>query len=245
MADRPSLSGQRAYLSALNKHWPELLESLKSDVAPTYRTPWDTNADGVKSGIRETWHLLRSNPRRIGLLRVMEQWADRFRITETWILDSALDTLFIYCPENRIPGMIGAWTFWRLLPNGPQAHFEPRLQKSHWYPSPNAWPGESWDSFKKRMESQFRTQLAEYRRVVEDRFGTGKEMIPRDAEWTVRYQRGESAIEIAESADLIGYEDPEQAVFKAISKFARSIHLNLRRRGERPRKPSVPYQRPK
>jgi hypothetical protein len=55
----------------------------------------------------------------------------------------------------------------------------------------------------------------------------------RDAEWAVRYQKGESAIEIAESSNLIGYADPEQAIFKAINTFATSISLKLRRRGER------------
>jgi hypothetical protein len=87
------------------------------------------------------------------------------------------------------------------------------------------------------MESQFKSQLGQYRRTIEHRFSVGREKIVfRDAGWTARCQKGETAIEIAGSEDDIGLKDPEQAVFRAISRFSKSIGLNLRRRGERLKK---------
>ncbi len=188
--------------------------------------------------IIESWEKLQTDTERTGLLPALQAWADRFRITDSWILEAALDTLSIFSP--RQPGGIDREWAWRYNTRGFHPNFKPTLETNVWYPPEHGWQ-ESWDAFKDRMESQFSTQLASYRRMVESKFGIGKEMMVRDAEWTVRYQKGESAIEIAESAALIGYADPEQAIFKAISKFATSISLRLRRRGERIKKrTSVP-----
>ena len=93
------------------------------------------------------------------------------------------------------------------------------------------------------MNADFRKQLSDYKRFVEVKFGIGKEehLLRRDAEWTARYQKGELAVVISESAGLTGYDDPDQTVSAAIRTFAKLIGLNLRKRGQRlPKKTSVP-----
>jgi hypothetical protein len=94
------------------------------------------------------------------------------------------------------------------------------------------------------MESQFSAQIAEYRRMVETKFGIGKDLMDRDAEWTARWQKGESVNDITDTAGLIGYDDPAQTVFKAISNFAKAISLKLRRRGERTRRSASVLPKP-
>jgi hypothetical protein len=91
---------------------------------------------------------------------------------------------------------------------------------------------ESWAKFEGRMRSEFKEQLFAYRRTVDVKFDIGREEhLNRDAAWTVLYQRGESVIAISEKADLKGYSDPEQAIFRVIKRFAEMIGLRLRRRG--------------
>jgi hypothetical protein len=229
------ITGRQAYFWALQKHWPDVLSSLRSDVLPIYK-PRIHEEDGQRSIILESWERLQAEPERKELVSVIRAWGDRFRITEGWIFQEALDTLTVY---SQRPGSKDTEWFWRDIQMRFHPRFTPVLEKNFWYPPERGWP-ETWGAFKAHMEAQFRTQLNEYRRMVESKFGIGKDMMARDAGWTARYQKGETAIEIAEGENLIGYSDPEQAVFKAISKFAKLISLRLRRRGERIRpKPSV------
>ena len=207
------------------------------DVSPVYFPQLHIAEDGSRWIVIESFEKLKSQSERAPLLSALETWAASFRVTEIWIFEAALDTLSTY--SLRQPGAIEREWLWRYNPRGFHPPFTPILENSVWYPPERGWH-EPWDAFKRRIESQFSNQLAAYRRMVESKFGIGKEMMARDAAWAVRYQKGESAIEIAESAGLIGYADPEQAVFKAINKFAASISLKLKRRSERIRKTSVP-----
>jgi hypothetical protein len=198
--------------------------------------------------ILESWERTEVDPERKTLIAALRQWAVRFRITEDWIFDAALETLITYFPRHEGPldAMLPTipkrdpnepW-LWRYRPKGFHPRFKPAFEADFWYPPHHGW-NESWDDFKHRMESQLSTQLIQYRRTVETSFAIGKkETLQRDAEWTARYQRGESAIEIAETKEW-NIQDPEQAIFRAVSRFAQSIGLNLRRRGRRTKRPVV------
>ena len=136
---------------------------------------------------------------------------------------------------------VGGQRIWWYRSRGFHQRFEPTFPENVWYPPSNGWP-ESWNDFKARMNTEFRKQLSDYKRVVEVKFSIGKEehLLRRDAQWTARYQKGELAVEISETAGLTGYEDSAQAVFVAIKTFARSAGIRLRRRGQRiPRNSSV------
>jgi hypothetical protein len=236
-----SLAGRWAYLRALKTYWPEALDSLQHDVLPVYQPTLHTN-DAVTQ-IAESWLQLQSDLERRELLAAMQRWGERFRITEEWIFDAALETLDFYYSllRSEKPQRNENW-FWRYSATGLLPCFEPTFGKSYLYPRYGGWP-EPWEEFRNLMESEFSACLARFKRDVEFTFGIGREeTLERDAKWTARYQKGETAIEIAETEDLSNSTDPEQLVFRAIERFARIIGLNLRRRGERIRR-KIPTKR--
>jgi hypothetical protein len=83
--------------------------------------------------------------------------------------------------------------------------------------------------FQERIGAQINGQLAHYRRDCKRRSSTSKPELTRDAQWTVRYQRGDRAKDIAGGL-FRGYQQPEQAVYRAIKRFAKGIGLTLRSR---------------
>jgi hypothetical protein len=249
-APAEAITARQAYFKALLKHWPEPLSALRDEVLPIYEPCWSVeDAPEERRAQFESWDQLQNDSARVALLKALRQWAPRFRVTEGWIFQTALDTLQAYSNTPTAPfyalqfeGSKPAW-FWWYAPREPYLRFQPRL---HGHSIDDIWyPATDWNTFRSRMVSRFTTQLDEYRRMVEMRFATRRiDTLTRDAEWTARYQKGESAIEITEAAALIGYQDDAQAVFKAIERFSRLIGLNLRRRGVRvPRETSVQPKR--
>jgi hypothetical protein len=218
---------------ALRKHWPELLDSLRTNILPKYQPRWSRfkNAEGGM-WLFESWdHLRGEDEERLELLKALQDWAAQWRITEDWIIQTALDTLQGYSAYPNTPmsparpkGSDSAW-FWMYAPRGPDPAFQPQLDYSKlrgnvWYPQ------EDWKIFKTRQLAHFAAQLEDYRREVERRFGA-RGNLTRDAEWTARYQKGETAIDIA--FDMKRYRDSEQAVYRAVERFALTIGLNLRK----------------
>jgi hypothetical protein len=220
-----------------------MLNSLMTDVLPLYTPRWHVEAEH-RVAIIDRWGTFKEETGRVHLLETLLKWANAFRITEAWMFDAALETLLMYCPgvrpsADRAVETDGPERFWQSVPGGFHPRFTPKLDNAVWYP-PHWGVPEEWDSFKSRVESQFSSQLTQYRRMVELKFGIGREEhLYRDAVWTAKYQRGQTAIEIAESEDLRGFSDPEQVVFRAVDRFAKSIALNLRRRGHRRKKAVV------
>jgi hypothetical protein len=230
-----NLEARTAYFRALEELWPEVLETLLRDVMPLYEPRWDTSGT-QQIPILDLWEHLQQDGERKELVDSIKRWAAHFRITEGWFYNSALETLIVYCPKPVPPGTPVRETILRRHWHGTSSPshpiFKPEFRDTVWYPPQRGWT-EPWDVFKKRIESQLSSYLATYRRTVELKYGVGREEnLLRDATWTVRYQKGETAIDIAET-DNPGGLDPEQIVFRAVSRFAKSIGLNLRRRGQR------------
>jgi hypothetical protein len=215
---------------ALRKHWPELLDSLHVNVMPKYRPQWSAfkNAEGGMWGF-ESWAVLQNDSERPELLKSLQDWGARFRITEAWIFQTALDTLQGYSEYAnapmvfaRPPGSEAEW-FWLYAPRAPYPAFQPRLAYKF---GENVWyPQEDWKHFRNRVLDPFMAQMMDYRRAVEARLGAG-ENLARDAEWTARYQKGEQATEIGFS--MTTYYDL-QTVYRAVERFALAIGLNLRK----------------
>src|SRR4051812_21160838 len=89
---------------ALRKYWPELLDSLRTSVFPKYRPEsWNNNDPEERRAIFESWARLQSDSARKDLLTALQNWATQFRITEEWILQTALDTLQGYSPHPDTP----------------------------------------------------------------------------------------------------------------------------------------------
>ena len=218
----------------IEQHWPEVLRSLRDDISPLYKPKLYTGDTLKPILLTESWSHLQADSEREDLRITIQEWAIRFRITEEWILDSALETLLIYCSRKRPQ----TW-YWRYGAKGFHPRFEPSLEKNHWHPPRGGGP-ETWEQFKKRMQAQFRLQLAGYRTIVETRFGVGREeRVHREAEWTARYQKGESVADIVQTIGIGRLADPEQAIFRAIDRFAKGIGLKLRRRARRSHRASV------
>jgi hypothetical protein len=226
---------------ALRKHWPELLTSLRVDVFPLYTPAWQGVGE-ERQIARESLGNLRSDPERTELLAAFQEWANGFRITEDWIVQTALDTLQNYSDSSpphlpRVPGDQG-W-YWVYRPRVHDPLFRPKLNLNVWYTAKYG-SHEKWPAFKDRMQSQFDEQLAKYRRMMESKYAATKEVtLVRDAEWTARYRKGETAVEIANELldNRKAYNDPEQTVYRAVERFAEIIGLTLRpnrkRRGTR------------
>jgi len=224
------LKARQAYFTALRKHWPELLESLRKNVLPKYR-PRYWPGDEEMRVLFESWDELQKDAERRELLNAIQDWATHFRITEPWIFQTALDTLQGYSAYPNTPmgfaipkGSERDW-FWLYAPRDEYPVFRPQFALGSgvhiWSPRQ-----EDWQSFRNRLTRYFTTQLNEYRRAVETRF-TASDNLARDAEWTARYQKGEQAFEIA--FGMTGYDDCEQMVYRAVDRFATSIGLNLRK----------------
>ena len=234
-----NLEARAAYFHALEEHWPEVLDTLLDDIMPLYEPRWHFAA-GQRWQINTTWDKIQHDAKREDLLNGLQKWAARFRITEEWIFDAALETLMVYSPKTRAPGAPpSSERLWRCTPRGVHPLFAPKFDNAVWYPARHGWP-EEWEAFRSRIESQFRSQLAEYRRMAELKFGTGKEQnIQRDARWTAKYQRGQTTIEIMQAEWPEGFTDTEQVIYRAVDRFAKSIGLNLRGRRRKSGKTTV------
>jgi len=241
------MKARQAYFMALRKYWPELLDSLRENALPKYRPHWlpftaavvigDVERDATLSRLNakdgmfqlESWDALQNDSERTELLKSLQEWGARFRITEAWIFQVALDTLQGYSAYPDTPigfarpkGSEGAW-FWLYVPRNPFSTFEPKFSKL----GEDVWfPQQDWKVFRTRLLADFTSQLEAYRRMAEKRF-KATDNLTRDAEWTARYQKGETAIDIA--SGLKRYKDSEQAVYRAVDRFALAIGLNLRK----------------
>jgi len=225
-AEANNIPGRFAYLKALNRLRPEVLQKLRDDVAPKYADLW-TDVPEFQSntiGLDRMSRLvsLEDEMRTPRSMSILSGWAREFKVRDKWIFDAAVNTIiwnYSYSSVKR------RW-FW-LPPDSPNPPFSPTI-RDEWYPS------EPWGKFKERIGAQINSQLAQYRSDCKKRNNTSKPELKRDAEWTVRYQRGERAKDIA--AELSRrYEQPAQAVYRAIDRFAKEIGLTLssRRRKHR------------
>jgi hypothetical protein len=233
---KESVAGRWAYLHALHRHWPEVLDSLRINVAPVFTPKWVENNRGEKLITVETWQSCRDDSSRTELVSALRDWASRFGFTEDWLFHTALYTLLVYSPDNYATYQahdIYRTDNWRW-------HYHPIIVMSEERVKPfaptfghdsiwSAGGGETWDTFRRRMEGKFNQQLTEYREAAEALVDTTQsEKFDLHAEWTVRYQHGELAQEIAK--ELKGFDDAEQTVYRAINRFAKRIGLNLKRR---------------
>ena len=220
--DTGNIPGRVAYLRALNAEWPEVLEELRDDVAPKYADLWKDMPAAPSNSLSLSFieneiKILAKIKDEINSNPYWRRWMRTFAIKDEWILDAALETIsWNYSSKDTTAG----W-FWLYVPETRNPVFSPTFDHNLWIPS------EPWASFGKRIRAQISGQLSQYRRDCNRRTGTSKPELKRDAIWTVRYQKGVLAREMAEELRE-GYEEPEQAVYRAIDRFAKSIGLTLR-----------------
>lgn len=236
-----NLIGRRLYFMAIQKHWPEVLQSLRIHVAPTYEPAKTIGTASLRElggakwtvPLTETWSRFCGDERQQETRANLEHWAKGFSITEEWILEAALHTMCYYHvvrQQRKVPEK-EPW-YWH--PEFPDfGTFVPALHANGWMPPEVGFGGEPWAKFKARMCSQFMRELERYRNETNKSYGAKKINMERDAKWTVLYRKGVPAFEIA--IGLLGYDDPEQAVYKQAARFAESIGLNLPKKPRRER----------
>jgi hypothetical protein len=202
------------------------LSALQDDVFPRLIELWTerlTDAPGLYS-IKYTqfYEALRDKE----LDRALTLWAKDFSIEDKWMLENAHTTMYMYGAIWKDPR--ARWTGW--IQAGPQ-HLTLRptfdVTISDLWTPPEYGGLETWNQFSNRVRSRLNQTLAQYRKRQSEHFGVLKDNARRDAGWTVRYQKGTSATEIAKELPSV-YGDPEQTAWKAIDRFAKDIGLTLR-----------------
>jgi len=162
----------------------------------------------------------------------LSKWASRFNfdVKDVWLLDTALYTLYKWgdlAPDALKFAFLGrADRLFRLpsdVPNLPAKIFE----------FDDAWDleFEKLSQFRKRIEKRFKFHLELYiKRLTETAKAQGFVELreQRHFNWLARYQAaGESPKRIA-SRLKVGGEEPDNTIFKAVQKTARSVDLTLR-----------------
>jgi hypothetical protein len=165
-------------------------------------------------------------------------WSTRFRLTDPWLLDTALQTLYrMQSPPKPIMGH-----FWRL----PVTIVPPLDINRSWVLTNNGWDPhlESWKEFYGRISAEFYERLSLYRTKLEA-FLAQSDWTPKPEirqrkhfAWLVMYQvkawsPSKIAGELAPSVE-------ESTIIKGVEKAARLAGITLREpmkgKGQRPRR---------
>ena len=218
-----NLTGRFEYLLALQQFWPEFWQSLRSEVLDV-EAPSNFDIDAAN--------------------RIFYEWVLRWGVIDDWLQEAAWQTLCTWSKPGVCDRMFTeeCWFVW--IPSRvPIGNFEPRLDN----PSPGFKVkkgtsrevalvlrsinqtafAESPAAFEKRMLTQFRAQLKQYRKQYEQSFWTyrRKPSLIEHANWTALYQKGETPKSIR---NIFNSDKKDQAVLDAIHKFSDAITLTLR-----------------
>jgi hypothetical protein len=118
-----------------------LLNALRTAVSPKYEPRW--YADDPKSGkiLAESWKGIESDPRK-ELMTALKSWADRFRITDEWIVQTALHMLQAHSKYKTTPYYLDAiddeeWC-WLYVPQStyPRFQFRTNVVEDSWFLHP-------------------------------------------------------------------------------------------------------------
>jgi hypothetical protein len=219
----PNAAARSIYLGALQIEWPEVLSALQTEVFPRLAEIW-TERHSEEHGLdtrkfRQFDEVLADKQ----LDQSFQLWTKTFSITDEWMIESARATMYLFGTWDTDE----KWPSW--IQVGPKhlselSTFEIAFSTSWW---PAEYGGvESWEKFSDNLRREFNEALNAYRKQQLERFGLPRDNAERDARWTVRYQKGVPAADIAQELPL-AYDDPAQTVWKAIDRFAKEIGLTL------------------
>lgn len=221
----PNTAARGAYLEILQSVWPEVLRSLHHDVFLRLVRSWPSRLEqntGLVTGPMHEFQTAMEGEAGDAL----ELWARAFFIEDQWLLSSARMTLYMYGMIQRdatkeFPGWVQA------PPRDMDQFgaFEFAVSQI-WIPKDRGGIS-TWADFSKKIRDDLDKALKIYRKAQTAHWGVLRDNTERHARWTAMYQKGIAAIEIAKELPS-PYEDPSQAVWKAISRFAEDIGLTLR-----------------
>ena len=244
------------FKQALRKETPEVLESLAEDVLPAYRaiTP-EIARQSYKPAIRPTVHVVLpassqpidgnqmplfwwsieagagESPEAAELKSKLWKWAERFHLTDEWLLDVAAQTLYSWRdPNNKT---IGA--NWGHLPT--QVFGSISVDECKFEIADIGWDVEvePWQTFEARITKQFQSQLREQMLMLAEE--QGYEPAPqirnkKHFDWLAMYQVcGFSPKDVANHFQIETRRalNVQNTVWKAIEEKAAQISLTLRK----------------
>jgi hypothetical protein len=162
------------------------------------------------------------------LLEAIHAWSVKYNLTNEWILDITVFTLFVWA---NVPQTIEqpTWHFPRIEMVSPLLHPEKQFCVA------DAWdaPFEPWEAFDSRVQESFRKARSEYKKRIEGLLRSRGWHQPsvRQLEhfrWLALYQvKRMSAKRILQELSL-NLENGENTVSKGITKAASLIGLTLR-----------------
>jgi hypothetical protein len=194
--------GRFEFLSATQRHWPELLASLPKSCERSPTGAWPATFSELQSVLKHR-----------ECAQAILEWARRHSVEDEWILDAATQTV----------GLAGLGR-WHYVPSSlPIPEFAPRF--GVWLPSPTT----PWSWFKNTTKHHFSRQLDEYRTTVARIWGVRKRGLEVHAGWTVLWQRGKSPEQIRIQHRRSTPVDVTVANIQiSVAAFAQSIGLTLR-----------------
>jgi hypothetical protein len=211
-----NFQGRFFFLEAAEQHWPRLLTTL----------PWREWPRMQAEGRLKSFHEVEGNPLYGDWCVALLKWSEMHQLKANWLFDAAVETL-TRTPAGSPPSE------WRYTPEElPIPKFEMKFH-AVWIPGVLKWP-----EFKAQLEKMLVHRLEEYRKQVDETWGSGRHKMHLHAIWTVYWQRGKSPKWIQMWNRKINPKSVSMAnIQKSVHEFASSIDLVLRqsRSGPRPR----------
>jgi hypothetical protein len=212
-----NFQGRFFFLEAAEQHWPQLLTTL----------PW-REWPRMQAGDRrpESFQEVEDNPLYGNWCVALLKWAEMHQMKATWIFDAVVETLTT-APVGSPPPR-----WWYTPDELPVPTFSLEF-KAVWIPGWSPWP-----EFKAELQRTLVRRLEEYRKQVNETWGSGRHKLALHAVWTVLWQRGKSPEWIQKWNRTANSKSVSMAnIQKSVHEFASSMDLALRqsRGGPRPR----------
>jgi hypothetical protein len=222
----PNAAARYVYMEAMQLEWPEVLSALQRDVFPRLLELWNDRLSTATNLFSKKYNQFSDAMSDRLLVQALKAWAITFSVEDEWMLENARVTMYMY--GANWTDTQEEWPVW--MQAGPKhlsyRHpFEMNL-KGLWIP-PEHGGLQTWEEFSGNFESELTAALNRYRKLQTTHFGVLRDNVRRDARWTVRYQKGQLASDIAKELPH-AYGDPAQTVWKAIDRFAKDIELTVR-----------------
>jgi hypothetical protein len=229
---------------------PKVVVNLRSNVLPKYQAvplyirrknghgPWfrDELGDYGRYPDVVLWKNLTRYDRHSAIRNLQKellQWGQELNLTDQWLLDGALYTLYRWArnPTGAFLRDPAAWNRLSQVPYEDESRGfsskeqEFRFESDGWYADQ-----ETWNDFKNRVTKQFGEKLAHYELYME-KLATTRDLVrpidiryPNHYEWLARYQSGDLTLNGLASR----IRQKENTVLKAVQRAATRIGLTLR-----------------
>lgn len=232
-------AARRCLMETVGQVCPEFLESLRDEVferflklAAKHNSAWGTPY--WKAGGRfDTWRT-QSDPRN-ELTPHLRQWARKFNAEEDWILEGALQTMWLWKKNPREAQSLGMKGFYPyaagdVLLSGAETAF--CFEDPGWQPELDRW-----EKYRATVRKRFDRALADYGKKIRSTIrncGAERARVARDVQafnWLARYQFNGEKLDAIRS--LPGFHYEQTTIWHGIRRAADLAGIRLRKRPRR------------